>query len=134
MYQFDIKMAGYDMEPQRMTVVMSRHARERVLERHDSESPDTALIRIALLLERKDIADYVLNEVRIGDCAVILDEDSNCAYSIATGEDAIYIKTVYYLHQRHFIPKANDFFILLKDAEIQIASVFSDVHSLMAAF
>lgn len=134
MQKLDIKMTGNEMEPQKMTVTMSHHARNLVLAHHASEDPDTVLMHVSLLLERKDIADYVLNEVRIGDCAVILDEDNGCAYGVRMFASEVIIQTVFRKKQStNWMNMGRDEFLtLLKNAEIKVASIFSDESTMVA--
>lgn len=41
------------------------------------------------------VADYLINDVRIGEDVVMIDEDSGISFAVNIGKDCFYIKTVY---------------------------------------
>ena len=85
-----VNMQGYLME-----IDYGRHVRQRLEVRFDGIDCSYLDYRIEVLFGDPEVADYLLNEVRIGEDVVLVDEDSGITFAIAVYTDSIYIKTVY---------------------------------------
>ena len=85
-----VNMQGYLME-----IDYGMHVRQRLEVRFDGIDCSYLDYRIEVLLGDPEVADYLLNEVRIGEDVVLVDEDSGITFAIAVYTDSIYIKTVY---------------------------------------
>lgn len=85
-----VNMLGYRME-----VDYGSHVKSRLRDRFDGLDVSFLEYRIETLFEEDAVADYLLNEVRIGEEVVLIDEDSGITFAVAVGVDQFYIKTVY---------------------------------------
>ena len=85
-----VNMHGYLME-----IDYGMHVRQRLEVRFDGIDCSYLDYRIEVLFGDPEVADYLLNEVRIGEDVVLVDEDSGITFAIAVYTDSIYIKTVY---------------------------------------
>ena len=85
-----VNMQGYLME-----IDYGMHVRQRLEVRFDGMDCSYLDYRIEVLFGDPEVADYLLNEVRIGEDVVLVDEDSGITFAIAVYTDSIYIKTVY---------------------------------------
>ena len=85
-----VNMQGYLME-----IDYGMHVRQRLEVRFDGIDCSYLDYRIEVLFGDPEVADYLLNEVRIGEDVVLVDEDSGITFAIAVYTDPIYIKTVY---------------------------------------
>ena len=85
-----VNMQGYLME-----IDYGMHVRQRLEVRFDGIDCSYLDYRIEVLFGDPEVADYLLNEVRIGEDVVLVDEDSGITFAIAVYTDSIYIKTVY---------------------------------------
>lgn len=128
MQSMKISMCG-----QKMEYSLSRHAFQRIGER-SRVSSDEVFFQLAFLLEREDVGDYLLNEVRVGEEAVIIDEDNGTSYVIAMGADTVDVVTVHchmltkesWNVNRMRVAKDN-FAVLIKNAKVAAASLFGDL-------
>ena len=85
-----VNMQGYLME-----IDYGMHVRQRLEVRFDGIDCSYLDYRIEVLFGDPEVADYLLNEVRIGEDVVLVDEDSGITFAIAVYTDSIYIKMVY---------------------------------------
>ena len=85
-----VNMQGYLME-----IDYGMHVRQRLEVRFDGIDCNYLAYRIEVLFGDPEVADYLLNEVRIGEDVVLVDEDSGITFAIAVYADSFYIKTVY---------------------------------------
>lgn len=85
-----VNMQGYLME-----IDYGMHVRQRLEVRFDGIDCSYLDYRIEVLFGDPEVADYLLNEVRIGEDVVLVDEDSGITFAIAVYADSFYIKTVY---------------------------------------
>lgn len=90
-----INMQGFQIE-----VDYGSHVRYRLQTRFEDMDCDYLDYRIEVLFSDEQVADYLMNEVRIGDDVVLVDEDSGISFALAVGTNQIYIKTVYNAHER----------------------------------
>lgn len=90
-----INMQGFQIE-----VDYGSHVRYRLQTRFEDMDCDYLDYRIEVLFSDEQVADYLLNEVRIGDDVVLVDEDSGISFALAVGTEQIYIKTVYNAYER----------------------------------
>lgn len=119
LYNFMINMLGYKME-----LSLSRHACDRIYERSDYDDPESCLFTLAGLLQSSDVADYILSEVAIGDCAVIADLDRGCTFCLQVCKDSIIVNTVFYPEGMNFRVAKKEFFILIQHAQVLFADLF----------
>lgn len=128
--QTHIKMDGQDME-----LTLTRHAHDRIMQR-SFLNPDDEFFQLAFLLERDDVADYLLNDVRVGEDCVIIDEDNGVSYALNMGTDSVEVKTVFYMQDscknRTIRASKNQFAVLIKNAQVVAASLFCDVNPIAA--
>lgn len=93
MRQF-IRMGEYQIE-----VSYGYHVRERLLARFtDIDIPYFNYI-LGNIFSDPAVADYLINEVRIGEDVVIVDEDSGVAIAANIGTDCIYLKTIFNVYE-----------------------------------
>lgn len=85
-----VNMQGYLME-----IDYGMHVRQRLEVRFDGIDCSYLDYRIEVLFGDPEVADYLLNEVRIGEDVVLVDEDSGITFAISVYADSFYIKTVY---------------------------------------
>ncbi len=85
-----VNMQGYLME-----IDYGMHVRQRLEVRFDGIDCNYLDYRIEVLFGDPEVADYLLNEVRIGEDVVLVDEDSGITFAISVYADSFYIKTVY---------------------------------------
>ena len=90
-----INMQGFQIE-----VDYGSHVRYRLQTRFEDMDCDYLDYSIEVLFSDEQVADYLLNEVRIGDDVVLVDEDSGISFALAVGTNQIYIKTVYNAYER----------------------------------
>ena len=90
-----INMQGFQIE-----VDYGSHVRYRLQTGFEDMDCDYLDYRIEVLFSDEQVADYLLNEVRIGDDVVLVDEDSGISFALAVGTSQIYIKTVYNAYER----------------------------------
>jgi hypothetical protein len=122
----EIKMCG-----QKMEYSLSRHAFHRMGLRAFL-TPDDMFFRLALLLESEDVADYLLNDVRVGEDAVIIDEDNGVTSVVAMGVDSVTVKTIVCKEKTSFWTALDQFTILIKNAHVVTASLFRDLRPTLA--
>ncbi len=126
MHTMEINMCG-----QKMEYTLSRHAFQRIGLR-TVLSPDDVFFRLALLLEREDVADYLLNEVKLGEDAVIIDEDNGVTSVLSMGLDHVAVKTVVCKEKTTFWTAMDQFTILIKNAHVVAASLFRELQPALA--
>ena len=89
MRQF-IRMGEYQIE-----VSYGYHVRERLLDRFsDIDIPYFNFI-LSNIFSDPAVADYLINEVRVGEDVVIVDEDTGVAIAANIGTECIYLKTIF---------------------------------------
>lgn len=89
MRQF-IRMGEYQIE-----VSYGYHVRERLMARFtDIDIPYFNFI-LSNIFSDPGVADYLINEVRVGEDVVIVDEDSGVAIAANVGTECIYLKTIF---------------------------------------
>lgn len=79
---------------EKIKVELSRHCMKRVKERTDYTTT-SVLYGIVALLEREDVAEYILLEVPIGEEIVILDKSMSYSFVIVIGTNEIIVKTLF---------------------------------------
>jgi hypothetical protein len=124
----EINMCG-----QKMEYSISGHAIQRVGMRTFLDSDDM-FFSLALLLEREEVADYLLNEVKVGDDAVIIDEDSGVTSVVAMGLNHVAVKTVVCKEKTTFWTAMDQFTILIKNAKVVAASLFQELQPTLALY
>ena len=80
-----VNMQGYLME-----IDYGMHVRQRLEVRFDGIDCSYLDYRIEVLFGDPEVADYLLNEVRIGEDVVLVDEDSGITFAIAVYTDSIH--------------------------------------------
>lgn len=97
MRQF-IRMGEYQIE-----VSYGYHVRERLMSRFtDIDIPFFNFI-LSNIFSDPAIADYLINEVRIGEDVVIVDEDSGVAIAANIGTECIYLKTIFNAYEGNML-------------------------------
>ncbi|HBT65612.1 MAG TPA: hypothetical protein DEB10_13230 [Ruminococcaceae bacterium] len=49
------------------------------------------------------VADYLINEVKVGEDIVVIDEDSGISFAANVGLDSIYVKTLYNAYEGNLL-------------------------------
>lgn len=85
-----VNMLGYQIE-----VDYGAHVKERLRSRF--EDVDIAFLeyRIEAVFSDEAVADHLMNEVKIGEDVILIDEDSGITFAVNVGSETIYIMTVY---------------------------------------
>ena len=97
MRQF-IRMGEYQIE-----VSYGYHVRERLMARFtDIDIPYFNFI-LSNIFSDPAVADYLINEVRVGEDVVIVDEDSGVAIAANVGTDCIYLKTIFNAYEGNML-------------------------------
>lgn len=71
------------------------HVIRRLNTRFDGLSTAFLDFILETILTNKEVADYLINSVRIGEDVVVIDEDSGVSFAVNIGLDCFYVKTVY---------------------------------------
>ena len=95
-------MTNATMLGEKMQVELSRHCIKRIRERTDYTAEDV-LYRTIQLLERTDIAEYILLEIPIGDEIVILDKEAGYSIALVVEQNDIIIKTIFCYSDNHHL-------------------------------
>lgn len=84
------KLNDYDIE-----VDYGYHVVHRLYDRFDGL--DTGYLDYVLELFFTDatVSEFLINDVRIGEDIVVIDEDSGITFAVNIGRDLFYIKTIY---------------------------------------
>ena len=97
MRQF-IRMGEYQIE-----VSYGYHVRERLMARFtDIDIPYFNFI-LSNIFSDPAVADYLINEVRVGEDVVSVDEDSGVAIAANVGTDCIYLKTIFNAYEGNML-------------------------------
>ena len=97
MRQF-IRMGEYQIE-----VSYGYHVRERLMARFtDIDIPYFNFI-LSNIFSDPAVADYLINEVRVGEDVVIVDEDSGVAIAANVGTECIYLKTIFNAYEGNML-------------------------------
>lgn len=97
MRQF-IRMGEYQIE-----VSYGYHVRERLMTRFtDIDIPYFNFI-LSNIFSDPAVADYLINEVRVGEDVVIVDEDSGVAIAANVGTECIYLKTIFNAYEGNIL-------------------------------
>lgn len=93
-----VKMIDYDMD-----VNYGAHVIERLCSRF--YGIDTAYLNYIFecLFADESIADFIINEVKIGEDVVVIDEDSGVSLAVSVGIDNIYVKTIYNAYEGNLL-------------------------------
>lgn len=71
------------------------HVIRRLNARFDGLSTDFLDFILETILTNDEVVDYLINDVRIGEDVVVIDEDSGVSFAMNVGIDCFYVKTVY---------------------------------------
>lgn len=85
-----VNMLGYPIE-----IDYGSHVKQRLYSRFDDMDIAYLEYRIDILFSDTAVAEYLMNEVKIGEDVVLIDEDSGIIFAVNVGVDIIYIMTVY---------------------------------------
>lgn len=85
-----VNMLGYPIE-----IDYGSHVRQRLYSRFDNVDIAFLEYRIEVLFSDEAVAEHLINEVRIGEDVILIDEDSGITFAANIGADTIYIMTVY---------------------------------------
>ena len=70
------------------------HVLNRLRTRFDMESAWLDYILESIFTD-ENVADYLINDVRIGEDVIVIDEDSGVSLALNVGMDCFYVKTVF---------------------------------------
>lgn len=73
------------------------HVLNRLRTRFDMESAWLDYILESIFTD-ENVADYLINDVRIGEDVIVIDEDSGVSFALNVGTDCFYVKTVFNAH------------------------------------
>ena len=85
-----VNMLGYQIE-----VDYGAHVKERLRSRFDDVDIAFLEYRIEAVFSDEAVADHLMNEVKIGEDVILIDEDSGITFAVNVGSETIYIMTVY---------------------------------------
>ena len=85
-----VKMGSYDIE-----VDYGLHVIDRLCSRFFGMDAAYLDYVFECLFADTDVADFLINEVRIGEDVVVIDEDSGISLAVNVGIDSMYVKTIY---------------------------------------
>ena len=93
-----VKMGSYDIE-----VDYGMHVIDRLCRRF--YGMDTAYLNYVFecLFADTSVADFLINEVRIGEDVVVIDEDSGISLAVNVGIDSMYVKTIYNAYEGNLL-------------------------------
>ena len=79
------------------------HVIERLYTRFSNQ--DTAYLDyvIETVFTNEKVSDYLINDVRIGDDVVVIDEDSGVSLAVNIGLDCFYVKTVFNAYEGNLL-------------------------------
>jgi len=83
------KMLDYSID-----VDYGTHVLNRLRTRFDMESAWLDYILESIFTD-ENVADYLINDVRIGEDVIVIDEDSGVSFALNVGTDCFYVKTVF---------------------------------------
>ena len=89
MRQF-IKMQEYQIE-----VDYGYHVLERLYTRFPDYDVGLFDYTLCSVISDPAVADYLINEVRVGEDVVLIDENSGISFALNIGTDCIYVKTIF---------------------------------------
>ncbi len=84
------KLNDYDIE-----VDYGSHVVHRLYDRFDGYDTGYLDYVLELFFTDKAVSDFLINDVRIGEDVVVIDEDSGISFAMNIGSDTFYIKTIY---------------------------------------
>ena len=85
-----VNMLGYPIE-----IDYGSHVKQRLRSRFDDVDIAFLEYRIEVLFSDKAVAEHLMNEVKIGEDVILIDEDSGITFAVNVGVEVIYIMTVY---------------------------------------
>lgn len=85
-----VNMLGYPIE-----IDYGSHVKQRLYSRFDNVDIAFLEYRIEVLFSDEAVAEHLINEVRIGEDVILIDEDSGITFAVNVGAETIYIMTVY---------------------------------------
>lgn len=85
-----VNMLGYPIE-----IDYGSHVKQRLYSRFDNVDIAFLEYRIEVLFSDEAVAEHLINEVRIGEDVILIDEDSGITFAANIGAETIYIMTVY---------------------------------------
>lgn len=85
-----VNMLGYPIE-----IDYGSHVKQRLYSRFDNVDIAFLEYRIEALFSDEAVAEHLINEVRIGEDVILIDEDSGITFAANVGVETIYIMTVY---------------------------------------
>lgn len=85
-----VNMLGYPIE-----IDYGSHVKQRLRSRFDDVDIAFLEYRIEVLFSEEAVAEYLMNEVKIGEDVILIDEDSGITFAVNVGVEVIYIMTVY---------------------------------------
>lgn len=93
-----IRMGDYQIE-----LSYGYHVRDRLMSRFWDMDVSYFNIILYNIFSEPDVADYLINEVKVGEDVVIVDEDSGISIAANIDTDSIYIKTIYNAYEGNLL-------------------------------
>ena len=84
-----VNMLGYQIE-----VDYGAHVKERLRSRFDDVDIAFLEYRIEAVFSDEAVADHLMNEVKIGEDVILIDEDSGITFAVNVGSETIYQQQV----------------------------------------
>ena len=85
-----VNMLGYPIE-----IDYGSHVKQRLRSRFDDVDIAFLEYRIEVLFSDKAVAEHLMNEVKIGEDVILIDEDSGITFAVNVEVEVIYIMAVY---------------------------------------
>ena len=93
-----IKMQDYVIE-----IDYGVHVLNRLHSRFDGLDINYLHYIFECIFADNSVADYLINEVKVGEDVVVIDEDSGISFAANVGLDSIYVKTLYNAYEGNLL-------------------------------
>ncbi len=85
----------FKMQDYEITVDYGRHVVQRLRARFDDLDTGYLDFVFETIFTDENVVDYLLNDVRVGEDVVVIDEDSGISFAVNIGAECFYIKTLF---------------------------------------
>lgn len=93
-----IRMQDYVIE-----IDYGMHVKSRLQSRFDGIGVEYLDYVFECIFADGEVANYLINEVRIGEDVVVIDESSGISFAANVGVDNIYVKTLYNVYEGNLL-------------------------------
>ncbi len=83
------------MQEYQIEVDYGYHVLERLYTRFPDYDVGLFDYTLCSVISDPAVADYLINEVRVGEDVVLIDENSGISFALNIGTDCIYVKTIF---------------------------------------